>query len=384
MTTNNTNTPNSTEGPPATTSNARGHAAAAAPSPTTVHAPSSTNTNTNCNTNYNPSPAANAANQDEAQLDEEAADVLKTLASLPQPILPKPPRRFNVADYDEDQDAKLKSKAKQSMAAASSLPQPEPTRQATNGLELIDDHGPPLPIGTIESQLDEAEWGGKPFAKPSSGKLEQIKDDEGPHHASTALAASLEATNENEGKAGAFASLPQLILPKPSRPFNIADYDEGEDAKIKSEAKQVDASKSMDSSIIVPTEEDMADGAALDPAIGRERRRTRGDEGGAVDLELGGKVEPLQSEEEESEELLQGDVAPFNGELPVLKAYIVEEESEQDVVIATQLEPILPWWKQRRTKLLLGAVFVVVAVLAIALGVSLSSGGGGTSEVKTV
>ena len=55
-----TNTPNSTEGPPATTSNARGHAAAAAPSPTTVHAPSSTNTNSN----YNNPPAANAAHQE--------------------------------------------------------------------------------------------------------------------------------------------------------------------------------------------------------------------------------------------------------------------------------------------------------------------------------
>ena len=139
---------------------------AAAPSPSTVHAPSSTSTNTN----YNNPPAAIGAIQDvkakptavestSANANEgKVGDISKTLASLPRPIISKPPRPFNVADYDDGEDAKLKDEAKQTMAAASasssSFPQPQPHRL-----------GPP-------------------------------------------------------------------------RPFNIADYDEGEDAKLKNEAKQ--------------------------------------------------------------------------------------------------------------------------------------------------
>ena len=180
------------------------------------------------------------------------------------------------------------------------------------------------------------------------------------------------ATDASSDLSEIVASLPQ---PQPNRleplcPFNLADYDEGKDLKLKNEAKQVGTSKSNDS-IIVPTEEDIADGAALDHATSRQRQ-IRGDEGEAVDLELGG-TEPSQLEDRESEESSQGDVAPFNSELPVLEAYIVEEESDQEIVIATQLEPTLPWWKQRRTKLLLGTVLVVFAAMAIALGVSISS-----------
>ena len=43
------------------------------------------------------------------------------------------------------------------------------------------------------------------------------------------------------------------------------------------------------------------------------------------------------------------------------------------VIIPTHFEPALLWWKHKRTKLLLGAVFIIAAVFVITLGAALSS-----------
>ena len=68
-----------------------------------------------------------------------------------------------------------------------------------------------------------------------------------------------------------------------------------------------------------------------------------------------------------------------SAEMHVAHAYAVEG-SDQDVVIATHLEPTspaLPWWKQWKTKIFLGTVCLVVAAMAIGLGVFMSSLSGG-------
>jgi len=59
--------------------------------------------------------------------------------------------------------------------------------------------------------------------------------------------------------------------------------------------------------------------------------------------------------------------SPTNQGLPEVEAYLVDKD---DVVIAT---PTKPWYKQKRTVGLVGLVFVLLAAMAIALGVSLSS-----------
>ncbi len=45
------------------------------------------------------------------------------------------------------------------------------------------------------------------------------------------------------------------------------------------------------------------------------------------------------------------------------------EERDEEVYNTTPLEPALPWWKQRQSQLLLGTVFILLAALAVALGV---------------
>jgi len=62
------------------------------------------------------------------------------------------------------------------------------------------------------------------------------------------------------------------------------------------------------------------------------------------------------------------DASVEQDETNILEAYAVDD----DIYGATPLEPTLPWWKQRRTKILLGVVLVIVSSLAIALGVLLS------------
>ena len=52
----------------------------------------------------------------------------------------------------------------------------------------------------------------------------------------------------------------------------------------------------------------------------------------------------------------------------VTQAYAVDD----DIYDATPLEPTPPWWKQKRTKVLLGVVLLLISIMAIVLGVELS------------
>ena len=51
-----------------------------------------------------------------------------------------------------------------------------------------------------------------------------------------------------------------------------------------------------------------------------------------------------------------------------------EADTRHDVSIANQppLSSTIPWWKDKRTKIIFGVILVMLVVLAIALGVSLS------------
>jgi len=59
--------------------------------------------------------------------------------------------------------------------------------------------------------------------------------------------------------------------------------------------------------------------------------------------------------------------------VPVVEAYLVEEESDEGsqsiVYEATPLEPELPWWKQTRTRVLMAIICVLIVIAALALSV---------------
>eukprot|EP00984_Skeletonema_dohrnii_P014476 scaffold6088_cov140-Skeletonema_dohrnii-CCMP3373.AAC.14 len=64
--------------------------------------------------------------------------------------------------------------------------------------------------------------------------------------------------------------------------------------------------------------------------------------------------------------------------VPILEAYLVEDEERSDdggrdtVYSATPLEPELPWWKQRRSKVFLAIIFALVTVVAAGVGYTFS------------
>ena len=56
---------------------------------------------------------------------------------------------------------------------------------------------------------------------------------------------------------------------------------------------------------------------------------------------------------------------------------------DNDVAIATPLEPQLPWWKQEKARLTLAVFCIVLIALSIALGIALSSANATATEVVT-
>ena len=61
-----------------------------------------------------------------------------------------------------------------------------------------------------------------------------------------------------------------------------------------------------------------------------------------------------------------------------------EREDQQPVIISGYAEALVPWWKQTRTKILLGTFVVCVAVLSVTLGVILSSNDDTTTAKEVV
>eukprot|EP00984_Skeletonema_dohrnii_P000255 scaffold75_cov113-Skeletonema_dohrnii-CCMP3373.AAC.1 len=65
--------------------------------------------------------------------------------------------------------------------------------------------------------------------------------------------------------------------------------------------------------------------------------------------------------------------------LHILEAYLVEEDEGRDtpggtdtVYEATPVEPELPWWKQRRTKVFMMIIFVLIIAMTVGLGAAFS------------
>jgi len=296
-------------------------------------------------------------------------------------------------------------------------------------LELIDDiDGPPPPTGMTDATMGAA----KNAAKPPS-RVELIKDDVGPPTAM--LAESFDASDDDYNKkiaafskgaaAGAggtgkevkgaeiihdwsgpalpssmstessfedwhrtVESLNELSSPEPfnsalfesnkvsatdnhiesinelspPEPFKYAVF-EDEDSRAKK--NQAVANFSEEDSIIFPTREDIEDEVEF-----KTPANVHFNSGHAYADEEGGALEDDITPANDTHQM-NANVSPVNQGLPEVEAYLVEERDEE-VFIATHLEPTLPWWKERRTKILLLMVFAVVAALAIALGVSFS------------
>ena len=75
-------------------------------------------------------------------------------------------------------------------------------------------------------------------------------------------------------------------------------------------------------------------------------------------------------EEEEDDLVNRHEQFDSINQYAIPEAFLVEERDEE-VISACPIPPNRPWWKQRRTQLLLGTVCILSAVLAISVGVTL-------------
>ena len=158
----------------------------------------------------------------------------------------------------------------------------------------------------------------------------------------------------------------EQIVDEGATPHDLTEFEEGVDTKKK--AVQATATAYHEDSIRIPTREDIE--GEVEFATSRVRRtwrlattrimRAANNSNGPTNTDINGDVE------DSAESIDQGDnethVLPTAVWLP-----------DDDVYDATPLEPTLPWWKQRRTKILLVLVIASVSALAIGLGISFSS-----------
>jgi len=63
--------------------------------------------------------------------------------------------------------------------------------------------------------------------------------------------------------------------------------------------------------------------------------------------------------------------SPLDGHITVSDAFLVDEREGEVVFVAMDVQAYRPWWKERRTQLLLGTVCVLAAALAISVGITL-------------
>ena len=248
-----------------------------------------------------------------------------------------------------------------------------PSIHAT-GPELIDaDDEPPLPMGMAETALDTAK------DEPEREGPELIDDNIGPDHSM-----DIESTFADDGGASSKplntqdtaepeTACVEQIVDEGATPHDLTEFEEGVDTKKK--AVQATATAYHEDSIRIPTREDIE--GEVEFATSRVRRTwrlattrimraattqapPRNNSNGPTNTDINGDVE------DSAESIDQGDnethVLPTAVWLP-----------DDDVYDATPLEPTLPWWKQRRTKILLLLVIASVSALAIGLGISFSS-----------
>jgi len=267
------------------------------------------------------------------------------------------------------------------------------------GLEQVDDDDSdmPLPMGMAEVISNRAEP-----PKQKGSKIEQLEDDNGPEPPTVMLEDSLNDADKSN-KVSITASLSSTNNNdeySPPMPFNSAEF---EDTIAKKKAKdEMNRQPAANTSTNHEDEEDVSPPSDRDSIYEPPREVIEGSEGmsdntntgrggttnrrGWDDIGSGSRNDNARDIESQTrtnnhedtggsidnDSMTEANVeAPTSTNqegLPEVEAYLVEEV-EEEVYIAT---PTLPWWKQKRARILLGVALLLLGAMAIALGVTLS------------
>lgn len=277
-----------------------------------------------------------------------------------------------------------------SIPASTPLSEEQPPADTTVGtaltLQLIDKQLSelPLPPGMAQVLLDAAQ---KFMSHDHSTQcnnevgLEQIEDGGGPDEE---FKQDMTREKANDAK--------QLYVPvsmdtvnelTPPVPFNYAEF-EGDSKQKSTKSKSVADTISDEELVYHPTREDIEGDiiqGITNEGCGSNRRgwgdiASRSQETETEDVLAQANVRTTTTTDlslHDSDVENCSDTQEANA--TEVEAYAVDEE----VYDATPLEPALAWWKQKRARFLIGAMFVMVGALALALGLN-----SGSSDVSSV
>ena len=245
--------------------------------------------------------------------------------------------------------------------AISHATEPDNFNKQIGRVEVMDDDTAPVPPAALQDSFDdEADDDISGAAKNSNKQIRKVK-----------------ISNENEG---------------PTHPMEYEDTYDDEDVIAKKKAREdinnnqrTAEPDDLESVYDVPDiERDAIVRGVINTGDGTNNRRgledfeararTDNNNNNTVrdDEEEGGIVndnEVSDEDEGDNEDVPLGDRSTVH----IPEAFLVDDISVYDERTLYDATPILPWWKQRRTRVLLGVMFVIVAALVITLGVTLSS-----------
>ena len=312
-------------------------------------------------------------------------------------------------DNHEDEDINIEQDGGHHRISTSTSTTFNTNTATSSGLEVIEDDNSnmPLPTGMAEVISNRAE------PPKETGKIEQIDDNDlGPEPPVAMLETSLNAADpEIASKVTAdivnnLASINEEQN-NPPVPFNSADYEDTIAKKIAIDVTNQTPSVINTISVEVADEESMyeppreiiegEEGMIDNTNTGRGGTNRRGwddieaqQRRRAQDIDDDGEVTEAVATEDINNEVddaaVDEDTVQLDGHqldqsaIHIPEAFLVED-IEEEVFIAT---PTLPWWKQRRTKIFFGIMFILVATLSIVLGIELSKDDGPDTVVNMI
>jgi len=262
-------------------------------------------------------------------------------------------------------------------------------RSTTNTLELNtddDNSDMPLPMGMAEEISNTAEP-----PKQTIGKVEQIDDNNDvPEPPAALLEESLIAAEKsNDMIRSSLESVDDGELMPPT-PFHSSNFEQDTIANKIANDDMNQKPAAVDDELVVTDRDsiyelprddiergDVPDNTNTNTGRGDTNRRGWDDIGSSNNNASNDNqiVTEVSTVEEGPGNTVDGGITAVKDDtaIHIPEAFLVEEDRYDDdgeVYIAT---PTLPWWKQKRIRILIGMVIVLVGALAIALGVSLSS-----------
>jgi len=246
-----------------------------------------------------------------------------------------------------------------------------------HGVQLIDDNEGPAPPVTMMDMVSVDDNGMKRrVGGAKSSRVEQINDNNGPDE--PFHLADIKEEVEDKKPPAVRSDENSAVHPTkmiPPTPLNLASIeDEVDDEKPPAFRPDYD-----EDSIIHPTREEIEDGS-IQPYISPRAHnylRARNDQGPNQDGDDGLVLsDPINVTYESADEIVNTRSDDEDEMERQQSAYIIPQAyavGSGRLIEATPLEPQQPWWKQRKPRLLLGVFCVVLIVLSIALGISLST-----------